>query len=151
MDDLSSLHADPLLAVLHRQESSRMRPRRLAPAALLLAATLAACVPPRESLDGQSVDGRTRVALDLQSAVGDSVKGTGTLRLAGHPVSVRLRGRWNDVGDGVRSLEGTLQADTKPGERWAIEWSASDLNGSLRPVDSTAAEDVVSLTMPAPR
>jgi hypothetical protein len=120
-------------------------------AALLLAAALAACVPPRESLDGQSVDGNTRVALDLQPVSGDSVSGIGTLRLAGRPVPVRLEGHWNDVGSGIRSLEGTLRADTITGERWALEWSPSDLNGSIRPVDSTAASDVVALNTPATR
>jgi hypothetical protein len=127
-----------------------MRP--LAPAAaLLLAATLAACVPPRESLDGQSRDGTTRVALDLQPTSVDSVRGTGTLRFAGRPVAVVLRGRWHDAGDGIRSLEATLQADTMPGERWALEWSPSDLNGSIRPADSTAAGDVVTLATPDAR
>jgi hypothetical protein len=37
------------------------------------------------------------------------------------------------------------------GERWAIEWSPSDLNGSLRPVDSTLAGDVVALATPETR
>jgi hypothetical protein len=107
--------------------------RRLAPASVvLLAATFAACVPPRESVDGESVDGRTQVALDIRPASGDSVSGTGTLRVAGRPVPVRLRGRWNEKGDGIRSLEGTLQADTATGERWLIAWSPSELNGSLR-------------------
>jgi hypothetical protein len=126
--------------------------RRLAPAAaLLLAATLAACVPPRESLDGQSVDGSTRVALDLQPVSVDSVHGQGTLRFAGRPVSVVLRGRWHDAGDGIRSLEATLQADTMSGERWSLEWSPSDLNGSLRPADRTVAGDVVAIATPNAR
>jgi hypothetical protein len=125
---------------------------RLAPAAvLLLAATLAACTPPRETLDGQSHDGTTSVALDLQPTSVDSVRGTGTLRLAGRPVPVVLHGRWHDAGDGIRSLEATLQADTMQGERWSLEWSPSDLNGSIRPADSTAAGDVVALATPEVR
>jgi hypothetical protein len=124
----------------------------LAPAAaLLLAATLAACMPPRERLDGQSRDGTTRVALDLQPISVDSVHGQGTLRLAGRPVPVQLRGRWHDVGDGIRSLEATLQSDTMSGERWSLQWSPSDLNGSIRPVDSIAAGDVVALATPDAR
>ena len=124
-----------------------MRP--LAPAAaVLLAAALAACVPPRESLDGQSLDGRTRVALDLQPVSVDSVRGHGTLHVAGHPVAVALQGHWRDAGDGVRSLEGTLQADTMPGERWTIEWSPSDLNGSLRAGDGVTEGDAVALATP---
>lgn len=107
-------------------------------AALLLASTLAACVPPRERLDGQSADGRTRVAIDLRPVSVDSVQGSGILRLAGRPVPVRLAGRWKDVGNGIRSLEATLQADTMPAEQWALEWSVSDLNGSLRSVDGPA-------------
>jgi hypothetical protein len=122
--------------------------RRLAPlSALLLAATFAACVPPRESVDGESVDGRTRVALDIRPVSGDSVSGTGTLRVAGRPVPVRLSGRWNERGDGIRSLEGTLQADTATGERWVIAWSPSELNGSLR--DEGGAE--VRINMPETR
>jgi hypothetical protein len=109
--------------------------RRAPSPALLLALALAACVPPRERLDGQSADGRTQVALDLRTASGDSVRGTGILRMAGHPVPVVLHGRWSDVGDGIRSLHATLQADTMSGERWALVWSPSDLNGSLRPAD----------------
>jgi hypothetical protein len=109
--------------------------RRAPISALLLALGLAACVPPRERLDGQSADGRTQVALDLRTASGDSVRGSGILRMAGRPVPVVLRGRWSDVGDGIRSLHATLQADTMPGERWALVWSPSDLNGSLRPAE----------------
>lgn len=107
-------------------------------AALLLASALAACVPPRERLDGRSADGRTRVALDLRPTSVDSVQGSGVLRVAGRPVPVRLRGRWNDVGNGVRNLEATLQADTMAGERWALQWSASELIGSLREDGSSA-------------
>jgi hypothetical protein len=109
--------------------------RRARLSVLLLALSLAACVPPRERLDGVSPDGRTRVALDLHTASGDSVKGSGILRVAGRPVKVVLRGKWNDVGDGVRSLQATLQSDTMPDWRWSLVWSPSDLNGSLRPVD----------------
>jgi hypothetical protein len=109
--------------------------RRAPISALLVALALTACVPPRERLDGQSADGRTQVALDLRTASGDSVRGTGILRMAGRPVPVVLHGRWSDVGDGIRSLHATLQADTMPGRRWALVWSPSDLNGSLRPAD----------------
>jgi hypothetical protein len=121
--------------------------RRFAPASVLLLATFAACVPPRESVDGQSVDGRTQVALDIRPASGDSVSGTGTLRVAGRPVPVRLRGRWNEKGDGIRNLVGTLRADTATGESWSIAWSPSELNGSLR--DEDGAE--VRINMPEGR
>lgn len=100
---------------------------------LAAAAALAtACVPPRERVDGLSPDGSTRVSLDLRPAGIDSVLGTGTLQMAGQPHTVVVAGRWNDVGDGVRNLEATLQSDTTPGERWAIEWSPSTLEGSIR-------------------
>lgn len=116
--------------------------RRAPTAALLLALTLAACVPPRERLDGQSADGRTQVALDLRTASGDSVRGSGILRVSGRPVMVVLRGRWHDIGDGIRSLHATLQADTMPGKQWSLVWSASDLQGSLRPAEASDAEAV---------
>src|SRR3982074_3704837 len=116
--------------------------RRAPVSALLLALALAACVPPRERLDGQSADGRTQVRRDLRPASGDSVKGSGILRVAGRPVTVVLRGRWNDVGDGIRSLHATLQADTMPEERWSLVWSPSDLNGSLRPAEGGDASAV---------
>jgi hypothetical protein len=115
---------------------------------LLVALALAACVPPQERLDGESADGRTRVALDLRPASGDSVRGTGILKVAGRPVPVVLRGKWNDIGDGVRSLDATLEADTMPDWRWSLVWSPSDLNGSLRPVDGDADSAVV-LNTPA--
>jgi hypothetical protein len=116
--------------------------------ALLLALSLAACVPPRERLDGESADGRTRVALDLRPASGDSVRGTGILRVAGRPVTVVLHGKWNDIGDGVRSLQATLQSDTMPDWRWSLVWSPSELNGSLRPADGGDGS-AVALSTPA--
>jgi hypothetical protein len=96
------------------------------------AALFTACVPPRERVEGLSPDGSTRVSLDLRPAGIDSVLGTGTLQVAGRPHTVVVAGRWNDVGDGVRSLEATLQSDTTPTERWAIEWSTTTLDGSIR-------------------
>lgn len=96
------------------------------------AALFTACVPPRERVEGLSTDGSTRVSLDLRPAGIDSVLGTGTLEVAGRPHTVLVAGRWNDVGDGVRSLEATLQSDTTPTERWAIEWSTTALEGSIR-------------------
>jgi hypothetical protein len=120
--------------------------RRAPLLALPLALSLAACVPPRERLDGESADGRTRVALDLRPASGDSVRGSGILKVAGRPVPVVLRGKWNDNGDGIRSLDATLEADTMPDWRWSLVWSPSDLNGSLRPVDGDGA--AVALNTP---
>lgn len=106
------------------------------------AATLfTACVPPRERVEGLSPDGSTRVSLDLRPAGIDSVLGTGTLQVAGRPHTVVVAGRWNDVGDGVRSLQATLQSDTTPSERWAIEWSATELEGSIR--DSSRGSDAI--------
>ena len=115
------------------------------------AALVTACVPPRERVDGLSPDGSTRVSLDLRPAGIDSVLGSGTLQVEGHPHTVVVAGRWNDVGDGVRSLEATLQSDTTPGERWAIEWSPSTLEGSIRYAnrDSEDANDVVPIATPA--
>ena len=72
------------------------------------------------------------MALDLRPASGDSVIGTGTVRVAGRPRTVVLRGRWNEIGDGRRSLDATLQADTTPNEHWSLAWSPSDLEGSLQ-------------------
>lgn len=114
------------------------------------AAVLAACVPPRERVEGLSPDGSTRVSLDLRPAGIDSVLGTGTLQVAGRPHSVVVAGRWNDVGDGVRSLEATLQSDTVPNERWAIEWSTSTLEGSIRLASRNAddASDAVPIATP---
>jgi hypothetical protein len=116
--------------------------RRAPLSALLVALSLAACVPPRERLDGESADGRTRVALDLRPASGDSVNGSGILRVAGRPVTVVLRGKWTDVGDGIRSLDATLQSDTMPDWRWSLVWSPSELNGSLRPADGDVGSTV---------
>lgn len=118
--------------------------------AVAVAALFAACVPPRERVEGLSPDGSTRVSLDLQPAGIDSVLGTGTLQVAGQPHTVVVAGRWNDVGDGVRSLEATLQSDTTPGERWAIEWSTTSLEGSLRHTGAGADEprDVVQIATP---
>ena len=109
-----------------------------------------ACVPPRERVEGLSPDGSTRVSLDLQPAGIDSVLGTGTLQVAGQPHTVVVAGRWNDVGDGVRSLEATLQSDTTPGERWAIEWSSTALEGSLRHTTpgASGSRDVVQIATP---
>jgi hypothetical protein len=120
---------------------------------LSLAATAAfvvACVPPRERVEGLSPDGSTRVSLDLRPAGIDSVLGTGTLQVAGQPHTVVVAGRWNDVGDGVRSLEATLQSDTTPDERWAIEWSTSTLEGSIRYASRGAADasDAVPIATP---
>lgn len=114
------------------------------------AALFAACVPPRERVDGLSPDGSTRVSLDLRPAGIDSVLGTGTLQVAGEPHTVVVAGRWNDVGDGVRSLEATLQSDTTPGERWAIKWSPSTLEGSIRYAsrDAGDASNVVPIATP---
>jgi hypothetical protein len=63
---------------------------------------------------------------------------------------VVVAGRWNDVGDGVRSLEATLQSDTTPSERWAIEWSTTALEGSLRPTSpgESGMRDVVPIATP---
>lgn len=123
-----------------------MPSRRLALAAVVL--LLTGCVPPRERVDGLSPDGRTRVTLDLRPAGMDTVRGSGTLQVAGRPHAVIVEGRWTDAGDGIRSLRATLQSDTTPRERWAIEWSPSTLNGSLRYTGDAGGSDVVALTMP---
>lgn len=127
-----------------------LRPALRLPAIAVAAALFTACVPPRERVEGLSPDGSTRVSLDLQPAGIDSVLGTGTLQVAGQPHTVVVAGRWNDVGDGVRSLEATLQSDTTPSERWAIEWSATALEGSLRPTspDDSGSRDVVPIATP---
>lgn len=114
------------------------------------AALLSACVPPRERVDGLSPDGSTRVSLDLRPAGIDSVLGTGVLQVEGRPHTVIVAGRWNDVGDGVRNLEATLQSDTTPAERWAIEWSTSTLEGSIR-VANADAEDTRDVVLIATR
>lgn len=116
-----------------------MRRPLLAASALALS-TLAACVPPREHVDGRSADGRTAIQLDLRSTASDSVLGSGTLRVAGRPRAVVLHGRWHEKGDGLRQLAATLQSDTMPGERWALVWSPVSLEGRL-----TRANDSVAL------
>lgn len=115
---------------------------------LAAALLLTACVPPRERVDGLSRDGSTRVSLDLRPAGIDSVLGSGTLQVAGRPHTVVVAGRWNDIGDGVRNLEATLQSDTTPAERWAIEWSPSTLEGSIRVASSDAPSGAVEITTP---
>lgn len=115
---------------------------------LAAALLLAACVPPRERVDGLSRDGSTRVSLDLRPAGIDSVLGSGTVQVRGRPHTVVVAGRWNDVGDGVRNLEATLQSDTTPTERWAIEWSPSTLEGSIRIASSDAPSGAVEITTP---
>jgi len=115
---------------------------------LVAALLLVACVPPRERVDGLSRDGSTRVTLDLRPAGIDSVLGSGTLRVAGRPHTVVVAGRWNDIGDGVRSLEATLQSDTTPDERWAIEWSPTTLEGSIRIASSRPSGGAVEITTP---
>ncbi|MDB4886286.1 MAG: hypothetical protein JWN79_1724 [Gemmatimonadetes bacterium] len=109
-----------------------MRRQLLAAPALVVLAGLSACVPPREHVEGRSADGRMTVQLDLRPTSGDSVHGTGTLRVAGHPRTVVLRGRWNEKGDGLRRLAATLQSDTMPGEHWSLEWSPVSLDGTIR-------------------
>lgn len=110
-------------------------------------ALFTACVPPRERVEGLSPDGSTRVSLDLRPAGIDSVLGSGTVQVEGRPHTVVVAGRWNDVGDGVRSLEATLQSDTTPAERWAIEWSTTTLEGSIR-YASRGANEVVPIATP---
>jgi hypothetical protein len=122
-----------------------MRSSILACSMIALAASLAACVPPRERVDGRSADGGTAVELDLRSASGDSVQGSGTVRVAGQPRAVSLHGHWNDKGDGMRHLAATLQADTMPGERWTLEWSPVSLNGSIRRTESAEGMPEVAL------
>lgn len=118
---------------LHRVRVMRRTPPRIA--LLLVLALSAACVPPRERLDGASADGSTLLALDLRPTAGDSVSGAGILQVAGKLRTVVLRGHWNGRGDGLRRLEATVQAGPSPDERWALEWSPSFLHGSLRSVD----------------
>lgn len=122
-----------------------MHPSVLALSVLALASVLAACVPPREHVDGRSADGGTAVELDLHSAAGDSVLGSGTIRVAGHPRAVVLHGQWSDKGDGIRQLAATLQADTMPAEQWTLEWSPVSLNGSLRHSDAGETASEVAL------
>lgn len=115
---------------------------------LAAALLLTACVPPRERVDGLSRDGSTRISLDLRPAGIDSVLGSGTLQVAGRPHTVVVAGRWTDIGDGVRNLEATLQSDTTPTERWAIEWSPSTLEGSIRVASGDAPSGAVEITTP---
>lgn len=115
---------------------------------LAAALLLTACVPPRERVDGLSRDGSTRISLDLRPAGIDSVLGSGTLQVAGRPHTVVVAGRWTDIGDGVRNLEATLQSDTTPTERWAIEWSPSTLEGSIRVASGNAPSGAVEITTP---
>lgn len=117
---------------------------------LALALITSACVPPREHVDGTSADGLTRVALDLRPAGGDSVRGSGTVQVAGHPRTVVVLGRWTEIGDGLRSLEALLQVDTVPGERWALEWSPVTLNGSLRPADGWSGDSTAAVSLNTP-
>jgi hypothetical protein len=127
---------------------TRVRPTLLASFIFVASSLVSACVPPREHLDGRSADGRTRVAIELRPSGGDSVRGRGMLQLAGKPRAVELKGRWNDAGDGVRSLEATLQADTTPDERWALDWSPVTLNGSLRAMEVSGGSTLISLNTP---
>lgn len=124
-----------------------MRSPLAALSVLVAASAFTACVPPREHVDGRSADGGTAVELDLHPASGDSVLGTGTLRVAGQPRTVVLHGHWNDKGDGARQLAATLQADTTPDERWALEWSPVSLNGTLRRTEAT--DDVSEVALAA--
>lgn len=122
-----------------------MRRPLLALSLVSLASAITACVPPRERVAGRSRDGGTVVELDLRPAAGDSVLGTGTLRVAGRPHTVVLRGRWNEQTDGMRRLAATLQADTMPGERWSLEWSPVSLDGTLRHAETGGEQWTVSL------
>lgn len=121
------------------------RQHRLIPALLTLAA-FAACVPPRERVEGRSADGRMALHLDLRPAAGDSVLGTGTLRVGGQPRAVMLRGTWREKGDGLRRLAATLQSDTMPGEHWSLEWSPVSLDGTIRRDEGRDDRSAVILT-----
>src|SRR5690348_5772393 len=127
-----------------------LRPALRLPAIAVAAALFTACVPPRERVEGLSPDGSTRVSLDLQPAGIDSVLGTGTLQVAGQPHTVVVAGRWNDVGDGVRSHEEPHQSDPTPSARWAIESATTAPEGSLRPTsrDDSGSRDVVPIATP---
>jgi hypothetical protein len=138
----------PAPAAPARFTLARVRSTLFSSSLVIASLVLTACVPPSEHLDGRSADGRTRVAIELQPAGGDSVRGSGTLQLAGKPRVVELKGRWNDVGDGVRSLEATLQADTTPDERWALDWSPVTLNGSLRAIQGAEGHTLIALNTP---
>lgn len=120
---------------------------RFAPCAavVIVAASMCACVPPREQVDGRSEDGRTTVTLDLRPASGDSVVGSGVVRLGGAPHAVRLRGQWREKGDGLRRLAATLQSDSTPAERWSLEWSPVSLDGTIRLGDADSAAADVAL------
>jgi len=117
----------------------------LRPALLVVLPLLAACSPPRERVAGRSPDGRTTVDLEVQPAAGDSVLGTGTLRVAGQPRRVILRGTWNGQDNGLRRLHATLVSDTMPGEHWSLEWSPVSLDGSLVPAGDHHAVALATL------
>lgn len=117
----------------------------LSVALVALAVVASACVPPREQVDGRSADGRTTVQLDLRPTSGDSVRGTGIVRLAGAPHAVKLRGQWHEKGDGLRRLAATLQSDSTPNERWSLEWSPVSLDGTLREGEADSAAAHVAL------
>jgi hypothetical protein len=121
------------------------RPPLAAPALVVLAA-LCACVPPRERVEGRSADGHLAVQLDLQPASGDSVLGSGTVRIAGHPRTVVLRGAWHEKGDGLRRLAATLQSDTMPNEHWSLDWSPVSLDGTIRRDEGRDDRSTVVLT-----
>ena len=112
---------------------------------LVVLPLLAACSPPRERVAGRSADGGTAVDLEVQPAAGDSVLGTGTIRVAGQPRRVVLRGRWNEQDDGLRRLHATLVSDTMPGERWSLEWSPVSLDGTLARADEHGAISLATL------
>jgi hypothetical protein len=113
-----------------------------------LGLTLASCVPPREHVAGRSADGRTQLVLDLQPSGGDSVDGTGVLHVAGRPRPVSLRGRWNETGDGLRSLVATLRDGATADSQWTLEWSPSGLNGTLRQIEG--GEELMMVTLKTP-
>ena len=117
----------------------------LSAAFVALAATASACVPPREQVDGRSADGRMTVQLDLRPMSGDSVGGSGIVRLAGAPHVVKLRGQWHEKGDGLRRLAATLQSDSTPTERWSLEWSPVSRDGTIRDGEADSAAIQVAL------
>lgn len=119
--------------------------RLVLPLLLVTTTAVTACVPPREHVQGRSADGLTALELDLRPAAEDSVLGTGTLQVRGQPRTVKVRGRWNDQGDGVRRLAATLQADTTPSERWALVWSSVALEGSIRSAEPDDRSPEVAL------
>jgi hypothetical protein len=52
------------------------------------------------------------------------------------------------AGDGLRSLDATLSADTTPDEHWALSWSPVTLNGSIRSAETVDGGVAVALTTP---